>query len=90
MLIGLEDRARPEFVCDLCLRDSHEKASLALAAEEFRVEMVDDVILPAHRHQITELTLEGTRLPISILFDSRVVGHPTRIELEVGRTNVER
>ena len=77
-------------MCDLCLRDSHEKASLALAAEEFRVEMVDDAILPAHRHQITELTLEGTRLPISILFDSRVVGHPTRIELEVGRANVER
>ena len=55
-----------------------------------RVEMVDDVVLHAHRHQITKLTFEATRLPISILLDPRVVGHPAQIELEVGGTNVER
>ena len=52
--------------------------------------MVDDVVLHTHRHQITKLTFEATRLPISTLLDPRVVGHPAQIELEVGRTNVER
>ena len=52
--------------------------------------MVNDVILHAHRHQITKLTFEATRLPISALLDPRVVGHPAQVELEVSRTNVER
>ena len=34
--------------------------------------------------------LSSSTLLLSMLFDSKVVGHSTRITLEVGRTNVER